>query len=157
LRALAEASGVDITRALDVGHDTPDIGDVDAPLALDGFDVDDVVEWYRIVAAALDRVVAAVPASGEASLARLWPEHLDVAIDVAARPGIRVNLGGSPGDTFSAEPYMYVGPWTTDRPGDDGFWNAPFGAARTRSQLDAGDVVGSAAQFLLDGFHRLAG
>jgi hypothetical protein len=157
LRALADASGVDLTRALDVGHDTPEIGDVDAPLELDSFDVEDVVEWYQIVAAALDRVVAAVPASSEATLARLWPEHFDVAIDVAVRPGIRVNLGGSPGDTFSAEPYMYVGPWTADRPGDDGFWNAPFGAMRTRSELDAGDVVGSAAQFLLDGFHRLTG
>jgi hypothetical protein len=154
LRALAAAAGVDLGVALDVGRDTPDMGDPDAPLELDAGGAGDVAEWFRIVAAALDRVVATVPTSG-ASLARLWPEHFDVAIDLVARPGSRVNLGGSPGDSFSGEPYLYVGPWTDDRPGDSEFWNAAFGAARTRSQLDAGDLVGSAAAFLLDGFGRL--
>jgi hypothetical protein len=155
LRALAAAAGVDLDAALDVGHDTPDLGDPDALLALDADDAGEAVEWFRIVAAALDRVVAAVPATSGASLARLWPEHFDVALDVVAQPGIRVNLGGSPGDAFSGEPYLYVGPWTADRPGDAGFWNAPFGAALTRSQLESGDPVGSAAAFLLDGFHQL--
>jgi hypothetical protein len=69
-----------------------------------------------------------------------------------------VNLGGSPGDGFSDEPYLYVGPWTSDRPGDSEFWNAPFGAFRTWSQLGAGpaDVVITGAAFLLDGYRRLA-
>jgi hypothetical protein len=34
-------------------------------------------------------------------------------------------------------PYLYVGPWTEDRPGDAAYWNAPFGAV-----LRATDVVG---------------
>jgi hypothetical protein len=155
LRTLAAAAGVDLGAALDVGHDTPDIGDPDALLELDADGASETAEWFRIVAAALDRVVAAVPSTAGISLARLWPEHFDVAIDVAAKPAVRANLGGSPGDAFSGEPYLYVGPWTADRPGDAEFWNAPFGAALTRSQLDTGDAVGSAAAFLLDGFHRL--
>ena len=101
-------------------------------------------------------MATAVPASGGPTLARLWPEHFDVAMDVSARPDRRVNIGGSPGDSFSAEPYLYVGPWTADRPGGGPFWNAPFGAARGRSQLDAADRVGSAAAFLLDGLRRLS-
>ncbi|HZB43372.1 MAG TPA: hypothetical protein VE487_20550 [Ilumatobacter sp.] len=155
MRELADVAGVDLRAALDVGQDTPDMGDAEAPHELDQADAGDAVEWLADVAAALDRVLAAMPAGSGASVARLWPEHFDVAIDVAARPDVRVNLGGSPGDSFSGEPYLYVGPWTADRPGDDGFWNAPFGAGRTRSQLDAGDLVGSAAAFLLEGLHRL--
>ena len=157
LRELGEVAGVDLGAALDVGHDTPDMGDPEAPLELDALNAGDVARWFGVVAAAIDRVVAELPASSGASVARLWPEHFDVAIDVAATPEIRVNIGGSPGDSFSGEPYLYVGPWTPDRPGDDDFWNASFGAARTRSQLDAGDLVGSAAAFLLDGFRRLQG
>src|SRR5688572_5513876 len=155
MRELADVAGVDLGAALDVGHDTPDIGDRDVPLELDRAGSGAVTEWFGIVAAALDHVVCAVPAASDASVARLWPGHFDVAIDVGATPGVRVNPGGSPGDAFSGEPYLYVGPWTPERPGDDGFWNAPFGAACTRSQLDAGDLVGSAAAFLLDGLRRL--
>lgn len=157
LRELAAAAGVDLDIPFDVGHDTPEFGDPDAALALDAAAASDLCGWFGVVAAALDRVVESVPATDGPSLARLWPEHFDVAIDVAARPGVRVNLGGSPGDQFSGEPYLYVGPWTADRPGDEAFWNAPFGAARTRSELDAADPVGSAVAFLLDGVRRLAG
>jgi hypothetical protein len=157
LRELGDVAGVDLAATLDVGHDTPDMGDPESPLALDDPGASGVAQWFGIVAAALDRVVAELPASRGASVARLWPEHFDVAIDAAATPDVRVNLGGSPGDAFSGEPYLYVGPWTPDRPGAGDFWNAPFGAARTRSQLDAADLVGSATAFLLDGLRRLRG
>ena len=79
-----------------------------------------------------------------------------VGVDIAARPGVRVNVGGSPGDGFSAEPYLYVGPWTEDRPGDPAYWNAPFGAACQRSGLQ-GDPLQSATEFLLHGLRLLAG
>jgi hypothetical protein len=90
----------------------------------------------------------------------LWPEHFDVAFDAATRPGERVNLGGSSGDGYSDEPYLYVGPFSDARPGDAGFWNAPFGATRTRSELlaiggEAG-LAASGAAFLRDGYGRLA-
>ena len=38
----------------------------------------------------------------------LWPEHFDVGLAVD-----EVNYGGSPGDVTHANPYAYVGPWTT--------------------------------------------
>jgi hypothetical protein len=155
LRELAAVAGVDLAAPLDVGHDTPELGDIDAPIALDAAAAADVAEWFGIVAAALDRVLAAVPAIAKPSLARLWPEHFDVALDAAATRDVRVNLGGSPGDGFSEEPYLYVGPWTDTRPGDRAFWNAPFGAATRWSQLQRDDPVGSAAAFLLAGFRLL--
>jgi hypothetical protein len=150
LRQLAELAGLDLGRALDVGPDTPELGDVDAPLAIDPGGAEEITRWFAHVATVIDRVLTELPADSEPSLTRLWPEHFDVAIDVAARPGLRVNLGGSPGDSFSAEPYLYVGPWTDARPGGSPFWNAPFGAARSEPDPDR------AVDFMLDGIARLA-
>jgi hypothetical protein len=64
----------------------------------------------------------------------LWPEHFDVGISVG-----RVNYGVSPGDSGSATPYAYVGPWTV--PVGDGFFDRPFGAARTIAELGSADAV----------------
>ena len=64
----------------------------------------------------------------------LWPEHFDVAITAGG-----ANYGVSPGDGYHERPYAYVGPWRA-RTGE--FWNAPFGAARTLSELpDAGALA----------------
>jgi len=54
----------------------------------------------------------------------LWPEHCDMAIllDEASH-------GASPGDAFHAMPYAYVSSGEHD---GSGFWNAPFGAIRSR-------------------------
>jgi hypothetical protein len=57
----------------------------------------------------------------------VWPEHLDVAVTVG-----EVNYGVSPGDEYSPEPYAYVGP---HRPRTGAFFNAPFGAARSLTEL----------------------
>lgn len=158
LAELAAFAGVDLGETIDVGHDTPPVGDPAATIRIDAGPAAAIAEWYRAVAAMLDDVVAAIPASAGATLPRLWPEHFDVAVDAEARPGVRVNLGGSPGDGYSDEPYLYVGPWTADRPGDAAFWNAPFGATVTRSQLGAGpgEWILAGTAFLLDGFGRLA-
>ncbi len=48
--------------------------------------------------------------------------------------GRRVNVGFSPGDTFSAEPILYVGPHDAGSLADP-FWNAPFGAYVTYEEL----------------------
>ena len=56
----------------------------------------------------------------------------------AAR-GTRPNFGCSPGDSSSAEPYVYVGPWNTDGLPDGGFWNATFGAVLPYQELLAAD------------------
>jgi hypothetical protein len=79
-----------------------------------------------------DALVAFAP--GESPV--LWPEHFDVAIRVHD-----MNFGVSPGDSFSAEPYAYVG--VSQPPAGDVFWNAPFGAAvPLRALPDAAAVAG---------------
>ena len=119
-----------------------------------------------MVAIALDRVVAGADPRLAPSAVQLWPEHFDVAIDIAfdAAPTPaavgerRVNLGGSPGDGFHAEPYAYIGPWTDDRPGDDGFWNAPFGAVLGYGEIaDADDPVRVVTDFFERGLAVLGG
>lgn len=159
LAELAAVAQVDLATELDVGHDTPPLGDVDQRLSIDVSAARSLSDWYAVVVEALDAFVAARPDSSP-STAQLWPEHFDVALDAAFDPSAvtdrRVNLGGSPGDGFHAEPYLYVGPWTDDRPGDAAFWNAPFGAVLGYADLlAANDPVVAATAFFLDGFDRL--
>jgi hypothetical protein len=75
----------------------------------------------------------------------LWPEHLDVAITLD-----EVGYGVSPGDAHLPEPYAYVGPW---QPRIGPFWDQPFGAARTLSELPGVDGVVS---FFREGAARAA-
>lgn len=77
----------------------------------------------------------------------LWPEHFDVGISLG-----EVNYGVSPGDDFSAEPYAYVGPWGFT-PSSDGFFDAPFGAARMISSLSS---TAELTAFFREGQDRLA-
>jgi hypothetical protein len=154
LESLATVAGVDLSEGLDVGHDTPPLGDIHAPIELDPAHAAVVHRAHSLGAAALDLVAAGLPERAMPTLARLWPEHFDIALDAEARPGVRINLGVSPGDGFVGEPYAYAGPWTADRPGTDGFWNASFGAARTLAEL--GNDAAAIAAFLHEGFARLA-
>lgn len=104
---------------------------VDADLATALFD------WFAVGAAAL---------IGHAPTERavLWPEHFDLAVTVDG-----VNYGISPGDGFSAQPYAYVGPHS---PVDDPFFDVPFGALRTWTQVpDAASV----AAFFAEGRDRV--
>lgn len=161
LAELAGLAGVDLGVELDVGHDTPEVGDVDATLVVDEPSVRTLSAWFTVVGEALDVVAAARPDTSPSAV-QLWPEHFDVAMDVAFDPSAadtrRVNLGGSPGDGFHADPYVYVGPWTDDRPGDPDFWNAPFGAVLGYAELaQADDPVSAAAAFFSEGLDRLAG
>jgi hypothetical protein len=156
LRQLGELSGVDMDTSLDVGRDTPEVGDLDEPITLDGDSARHIAGWYARFSVALDAVSAQVGPTGASTPVRLWPEHFDVAVDLEASPGQRVNLGGSPGDHYVEQPYLYVGPFTDARPGDDDFWNAPFGAARPVGELGDGDPVAAAVAFLLEGVDRLA-
>jgi len=155
LASLAEFAGVDLSEGLDVGHDTPSPGDAAAPLELDDMAALAVHRAHALGAESLDLVSAMLPVAAMPTLARLWPEHFDVALDAEARPGVRINLGVSPGDGFVGEPYAYAGPWTADRPGADGYWNASFGAARTLAELGNDPAV--IAAFLHEGITRLAG
>ena len=158
LTELAAFAGVDLAAPLDVGHDTPDLGDPDERLQVDVAAAAALAAWYSVVGQALDLAVADLGATASASMVQLWPEHFDVALDVAALPERRANLGGSPGDGFHDEPYAYVGPWTDDRPGDQAFWNAPFGAVVGHDELVGDhDPVSRIAGFFVDGVGRLRG
>jgi hypothetical protein len=158
LAELAAVVGVDLAQPLNVGHDTPPLGDTSARISLDAAGAAELADWFGQSSTILDAVMSQLPGDATPTLPRLWPEHFDVAIEAGARPGVRVNLGGSPGDGSSGdEPYLYVGPWTADRPGSADFWNAPYGALRTRSQLanDPAGLVAAGVAFLLEGYGRL--
>jgi hypothetical protein len=152
----AHFADVDLTTRFEAGHDTPALGDPTARLAIDAAAAHALCEWFAFSWAVLDATVADLGASAEPSVLQLWPEHFDAGIDVAATPGGRVNLGASPGDAFSAEPYLYVGPWKPDRPGDTEYWNAPFGAVLTYNQLLASpDPTQAAVTFFSRGVELL--
>lgn len=159
IRTLAAAASADLDIDLSVGHDTPPVGDVDAPLALDPSSVALVGAWLTLGVEAIDLVVAGLGPSASPARTQVWPEHFDAGTNVAVGPGAedRVNLGASPGDGFHAAPYLYVGPWGPDRPGPDGYWNAPFGAVLGWTDLRAAaDPVAAAVAFFHDGLARLA-
>ena len=161
LAGLADFAGVDLSTEFSAGHDTPPVGDVDAVITLPDASARLIGDWYAIVAQALDRTVHGAPASGAPSLVQIWPEHFDAALDIAFDPQApgerRVNLGGTPGDGFHRAPYLYVGPWTSDRPGDASFWNVPFGAVLGHADVTgSSDPVATAAAFFRSGLEMLA-
>jgi hypothetical protein len=165
LQELAAFVGVDLDEEFSVGPDTPPLGDPTAPITVDTSVVAVLGDWYGLTARALDRVFGLLPpvaAEHGPSLAQLWPEHFDLAIDAAydrAAPGERrVNVGGTPGDGFHSDPYLYVGPWTSDRPGGGEYWNAPFGAVISYGDvIDTADPSATAVAFFRAGIERLTG
>jgi hypothetical protein len=152
LNVLATFVDCDLDPAFSVGKDTPELGDADAPLDIDESSAAVMAEWFARGAEAVDACVAGLGAAGDPSVAQIWPEHFDLGTDVAIGTG-RANLGVSPGDRFSAEPYIYVGPRSSDRPGDPAYWNASFGALATWSEITDADA---AAAFFARGLGYLA-
>lgn len=146
---------VNLDAPLDVGHDTPPVGDRDAPLAIDAAAA--LGAWFAFGWAALDEAVASLGPDAAPSVVQLWPEHFDAACDVATGAG-RTNLGASPGDAGHTEPYLYVGPWGPERPDDEAYWNAPFGAMLGHAALlTADDPHAAAVAFLRHGVELFAG
>lgn len=159
LRALAEVAGADLAVDLSVGHDTPPPGDLDGPIAIDPASVAAIGRWLALGTAAIDEVVAGLGAATSPARTQVWPEHFDAGTNVAVGPGAddRVNLGASTGDGFHAAPYLYVGPWSADRPGDAAYWNAPFGAVLGWDDVaGALDPAATAVAFLREGLARFA-
>jgi hypothetical protein len=157
LAELAAFAGVDLAPPFAVGADTPPLGDPGAPLRLDAGALEVFAGWYDLGWRALDAVVASRPAA-RPSVVQLWPEHFDAAVAVSFGPdeGQRCNLGASPGDSTSDEPYLYVGPWGADRPGGSAYWNAPFGAVLPRpAVLAAPDPLAAAVEFFRTGLDLL--
>jgi hypothetical protein len=151
--------------AFSVGSDTPAVGDPDQPLDIDEAAARVVGEWFAFGSSVIDDVVATTPWVTASSTRQIWPEHFDLGGAVtltgagAGEGDVQANVGASPGDGFESTPYLYLGPWTDDRPGDPDYWNAPFGAV-----LRATDVVGrppnealaTASGFLRRGLDLLA-
>jgi hypothetical protein len=158
LRALAEFVDADISSPFSVGNETPEVGDPDQPLELDPQHVDTITGWYHAGWVVLDTVMSQLPASAEPATMQLWPEHFDIGTDVGLGNGNRVNLGCSPGDSFVADPYLYVGPWDAARPGDPSYWNVSFGAAlRSSALLAPADPIGQGVHFMNRGLALLSG
>lgn len=154
----AELACVDLGELFEAGHDTPPLGDPTARLNIDRYAAVVLAEWFRFGWEVLDVVLGNLGAEATPSVVQLWPEHFDVGVDAAAAPDRRVNLGASPGDAYSAIPYLYVGPWDAERPGDPEYWNAPFGAVLTYGEVRAlEDPAVGAAAFLLRGIGYLQG
>jgi hypothetical protein len=145
LRAAAALAGVALSDDPGVGSDLPGLGDPDAPLAVSAPAVAALGDWYAFSTSVLETLRAELAASGlECSEVQLWPEHFDLGCNVEG-----VNFGCSPGDSYSAEPYVYVGPWNTDGLPDDAFWNAPFGAVLAYKELLGADDQEAAVLALL--------
>lgn len=153
LADLAAFAGVDLTADFDAGKDAPPVGDPHLRLTVDAGEAARLAEWWDLGWRVLDTVVAAAPG---AIAVQLWPEHFDAGTSVAVANGERCNLGASPGDGFRDEPYLYVGPWTKDRPGEASYWNAPFGAVLHRDEvLAAPDPFDAGVAFMRRGLERL--
>lgn len=116
----------------------------DESLVIDEAMLRRLTAWQALGNEAL-RTVATQLGAAEVLPPTLWPEHFDVAVRVGA-----LNLGASLGDSSIASPYLYVGPDARPLP-DDGFWNAPFGAARTWESIG---TVDDAVAFFREGEAR---
>ena len=153
LASLAEFAGADLRADFSAGADTPALGTIDEPLELDAKELDELFSWFDLGWRVLDEVMAERIGECVTSTIQLWPEHFDVGTSLAFGTDDGVNLGFSPGDGFSDEPYVYVGPWGEARPGTPSYWNAPFGAALSRSAVHGAD---DCLAFVRTGLERLA-
>jgi hypothetical protein len=158
LAAAAGMVGVDLTVDFSVGGQTPALVDPEQPLAVSDRAARGLGAWWSLGTTAIDEVVATEAVSAP-TVVQLWPEHFDVACTVTVAGGAQANLGASPGDATDPLPYLYVGPWSSDRPGDPSFWNAPFGAVIHRADLATlppGDRRSRAVAFFRRGLALLA-
>jgi hypothetical protein len=153
LRAAAAFLDLQLSADPGVGHDLP-LYQPDVDLDVDEPSSQWLGRWYAFGAGQLDRLRANVEGA-TVSEAQLWPEHFDLAVTLDA-DGDAVNVGFSPGDRDTAEPYVYVGPH--DRAGLDGdYWNAPFGALLPYTDLQRASDPGSLAAAFVDEGLRLVG
>jgi hypothetical protein len=135
------------------GASMPALGSIDVPVRVDAAELAAIARWFGLGWRVLDAIVA--DGTGWSTV-QLWPEHFDAGTARAFDGGAGVNIGFSTGDAFCDEPYAYVGPWDSDRPGDATFWNAPFGAALPRSAASVGgDQERACAAFLRRGLELL--
>jgi hypothetical protein len=151
LSSLAAFGGADLGDGFSAGADMPEPGPADEALELDATELADLFAWFDLGWRVLDEVMAERIGTCVSSTIQLWPEHFDVGTSLEFESGEGVNLGFSPGDGFSDEAYVYVGPQSAARPGPSSYWNAPFGAVVRRSQVHDGE---DCAAFIRAGLDR---
>lgn len=155
LATVAAAVEVEIDPTFSVGKDTPELGDVDAALVVDPQASAVMAAVLALGAIALDATLARLGPAATPIVAQVWPEHFDLGLDVGVG-GQRVNLGASVGDGYHAAPYVYVGPWNAERPGDPAYWNTGFGALLGYDALVAApDPVAAMIEFFGTGLDLL--
>jgi hypothetical protein len=139
LEAAAGLVGLDLAPDPGVGTDLPAFDPV-ARLPIGDAAAAAIGAWYALGDEVLAQVAANAP--GSLSESTLWPEHFDLAAvhrggdpDDASRTA---NVGFSPGDATTPEPYLYVGPWQRDGL-DDPIWNVSYGAQLGHADLAAAD------------------
>jgi hypothetical protein len=152
LATLAQFADVDLTSEFSAGPNMPPVGSPDETLDVDVAALHDLTGWFDLGWRVLDTCIGQLDDRWAASTVQLWPEHFDVGTTVTRTGGPSVNLGFSPGDDFCPDPYLYVGPWGPERPGDERFWNAPFGAFVTRAHTPD---PSNALTFLQTGLNRV--
>ena len=110
------------------------------PLAVDRDSALALGAWFAFGAEVLEQLRSEAGGDADPTIARLWPEHFDLAIESGDEgSGRRANYGFSPGDAEHPEPYLYVGPWRADVSGD--LWNA---TAFTGAELAYSELAGLA-------------
>lgn len=139
LRDAARLAGVSLSVDPGVGRDLPPF-EPDVDLAVHEGASFALGAWYAFGDGMLEDARRELTAGwgGSSSERTLWPEHFDLAFHWGLDGERRINVGASPGDTFRADPYLYVGPWNTEVISHERIWNAPFGAT-----LSYGDLLRS--------------
>ena len=157
--SLADAADlveVSLDAEFEAGQDTAPLGPTADPLGVDADAAAVVAGWFAFAWATLDATLAELGPGADASVVQLWPEHFDAGCDVAVSADQRANLGASPGDGYSAQPYLYVGPWDSVRPGGPEYWNAPFGAVLAYEDLRAAhEPIATGVSFFVRGVDLL--
>ena len=152
-RRCGELVGVDLSAEFSVGDHTPPMDAVDEPLPIDDSHVRTLGAWWAFGVEVIDEAIAGSPAT-DAPRLQLWPEHFDVAGTVTVN-GQKINLGASPGDAFEPTPYLYVGPWSADRPGDAALLERPVRCAAAGCRSARRRTRGPRrSSFLRDGLRR---
>jgi len=151
VRAAAGHTGVELSPDPGVGRDLPPFTP-DAELLVDEASSAALGAWYALAQEVLDGLRAEDTRLAEP---HLWPEHFDLAVATDTGTVGGANLGFSPGDRHSPDPYVYAAPFDTEGLEGD-YWNAPFGATLGyEGLLAATDPAAAATGFLREGLARL--
>ena len=156
LRAAGEFVGVEPNDAA-TEHDSPQLGNLDRPLATRPDVGEFLGNWFGFATALLEEL-RATKGAVDASRVQLWPGHFDPAVDIGdVDTGSRASYGFSPGDHGHEEPYIYVGAHgEVDR--SNQFWSETSfaGASLPYSDLLASpDGYERARRFLRTGYELL--